>query len=914
MPRYVTLLICLVISQLLALNFVSMAEASHRTKARMHACNQIKNVKWKAARSTAYMHFVNHTKSVATLSYINSKGQPRKWRTVQPGKAIWQYTYLTLSWLVTDAKGTCLGIFEATTARRSHRVSILHPKGSGLQHKCAKQKSLRWTKYYDRTQLEITNNTKHPVGLYIIDWRGQLWPKQRPYRTLMPGDVLKQGTYLTLPWVAVSYQKASHGAKNPCLGIFEGTERVSRISIGKAPTTPQIVEGHGEFTPGAIFTDEAATLTVAVNSKFRAELAHPDAIVANVTTHGNFPKLHLQAPPDQWPPWAGNISPDENFRLYDDGTHGDVGARDGVYTREGLTVGGPYDWMSTCAQPIQVPGMSGKPRQIGFGHSVLSRAVEGRLITNAKGARAMVQAIVWEGTYACGPTLWLALRAVKGTFKNGDAIIVPDHTTPQEYLSLGEVIGPPARKGGSFTPISSGKQRLENEGRVGLTGVTVRGLLKKRGSHPKQWAEGFSAPNPATGKPENVRLAKRVAKLGVVNKDLRGKFPVKQLSKSVSVTEDAMFIADPQIMQGYPNPNIWKLHNPVECEACAILWKQYGDIFDFLIVQTRINTGGNAGYVRVKDQIDGIGLRKKTTPPLYRRFFDNKLHPKLRGILFLGERTASPLTHELGHGWGVEGGTTIPSKALRVNYGNVNKRTGAVTPGGGHIGGGHPGNAQIPGHATGWNTTVHGQMSGDFGHSRVGGSAWDLCPRLLSMAECRKGPSWIQKPYLQLLPANPFCLTNACLNPMKFKVEPTVYDRMLTFSWLELYIMGLVDAQGKNKGGIPFFKKTPHYYSVGGKLDLTDLKNITAEKVESFTIQDWINVHGVRNPPAGKDQTNFQLGVMVLSDRPFSEAEYAYWSIIYARHSSGAVVHDGFGPPPWHAATRGLSRVTTKLP
>jgi len=149
---------------------------------------------------------------------------------------------------------------------------------------------------------------------------------------------------------------------------------------------------------------------------------------------------------------------------------------------------------------------------------------------------------------------------------------------------------------------------------------------------------------------------------------------------------------------------------------------------------------------------------------------------------------------------------------------------------------------------------------------------------------------------------------------MKFKVEPTVYDRMPTFSWLELYIMGLVDAQGRNKGGIPFFKKAPHYYSVGGKLDLTDLKNITAEKVESFTIQDWINVHGVRNPPAGKDQTDFQLGVMVLSDRPFSEAEYAYWSIIYARHSSGAVAHDGFGPPPWHAATRGLSRVTTKLP
>ena len=151
----------LLLFQLVMADFIPMAEASHRGgRPRIHDCSQVKNVKWKEARKMAYMHFVNHTKSVATLSYINSKGQPRKWRTVQPGKAIWQYTYLTLSWLVTDAKGTCLGIFEATTARRSHRVAILQPKGPGLHHACAKQKSLRWTRYYDRTRLEITNNTK----------------------------------------------------------------------------------------------------------------------------------------------------------------------------------------------------------------------------------------------------------------------------------------------------------------------------------------------------------------------------------------------------------------------------------------------------------------------------------------------------------------------------------------------------------------------------------------------------------------------------------------------------------------------------------------------------------------------------------------------------------------------------------
>ena len=140
---------------------------------------------------------------------------------------------------------------------------------------------------------------------------------------------------------------------------------------------------------------------------------------------------------------------------------------------------------------------------------------------------------------------------------------------------------------------------------------------------------------------------------------------------------------------------------------------------------------------------------------------------------------------------------------------------------------------------------------------------------------------------------------------MQFKIEPAVYGRMPTFSWLELYIMGLVTPD-----------KVPYYYSTGGKLDFTDLDHITAEKVGVVTIQDWINVHGVRNPPAGQDQKHFQLGVMVLSDRPFSEAEYAYWSLIYWRFGTTdpRIKYDGFGPPPWHAATRRLSTITSHLP
>ena len=57
MPKHVTTFVCLIIAQILALNFVPVAEASHATRARVHACGQEKNLKWKERKSFAYLHF-----------------------------------------------------------------------------------------------------------------------------------------------------------------------------------------------------------------------------------------------------------------------------------------------------------------------------------------------------------------------------------------------------------------------------------------------------------------------------------------------------------------------------------------------------------------------------------------------------------------------------------------------------------------------------------------------------------------------------------------------------------------------------------------------------------------------------------------------------------------------------------------
>lgn len=65
-----------------------------------------------------YIRFSNTTNEPVTFTWINFEGKPEMTRgqseTLAPHKTSFRYTWVTHPFIVTDAKGACLGIYQPT--------------------------------------------------------------------------------------------------------------------------------------------------------------------------------------------------------------------------------------------------------------------------------------------------------------------------------------------------------------------------------------------------------------------------------------------------------------------------------------------------------------------------------------------------------------------------------------------------------------------------------------------------------------------------------------------------------------------------------------------------------------------------------------------------------------------------------
>jgi hypothetical protein len=64
------------------------------------------------------INFVNNTNSVVKIFWINYQGQRQFIQDLQPGQSVNKSTYVTHPWVVTDAQGTCLGVFQPERDRK----------------------------------------------------------------------------------------------------------------------------------------------------------------------------------------------------------------------------------------------------------------------------------------------------------------------------------------------------------------------------------------------------------------------------------------------------------------------------------------------------------------------------------------------------------------------------------------------------------------------------------------------------------------------------------------------------------------------------------------------------------------------------------------------------------------------------
>ncbi|PZC46186.1 MAG: hypothetical protein DK306_001390 [Chloroflexi bacterium] len=334
--------------------------------------------------------------------------------------------------------------------------------------------------------------------------------------------------------------------------------------------------------------------------------------------------------------------------------------------------------------------------------------------------------------------------------------------------------------------------------------------------------------------------------LQVVNASQRGMAFTELVAGEVFATSTALFVIDDGNF--FPNPaNAFRLESLNICNACRILIDQFGDVFDFVLLEGVEPFEGDlvgqasAFHTRRKNEAQGIG----------KSVFDTNVGPltlngapgntfsdgRLLGITFNNDRTGWALPHEVMHQWATPDEVVLNFLESGGHYKQFSDIVGIMRA--------------IVNGVRGAN-----RVSGDFVSNGNG----------------------------------------------TFRIVERQGLNADTFSDIVLYLAGFLPTGAV--GPITTFT---------GNVSLTDPDAVTVGGTVTETINDVLAAYGPRVPDSTAAPRDFTLGSVVVSDRPVTEAEYT-WMTLVIRYFGSDNAYDGFGPTPWRSATRGLSTLTTALP
>ena len=125
----------------------------------------------------------------------------------------------------------------------------------------------------------------------------------------------------------------------------------------------------------------------------------------------------------------------------------------------------------------------------------------------------------------------------------------------------------------------------------------------------------------------------------------RDSVPFMQLSEGVYVSRYAANLVRPDLLGAYPTVGV----NTQAATTAAL--QRLGDVFDWVVLVNAYNQRGSAAgtYSRVRNHIQGIGAPLSDSSAAYGS------NSKLRGVIQLFFKHASPMSHEIFHTWGVYG-------------------------------------------------------------------------------------------------------------------------------------------------------------------------------------------------------------------------------------------------------------------
>jgi len=101
--------------------------------------------------------------------------------------------------------------------------------------------------------------------------------------------------------------------------------------------------------------------------------------------------------------------------------------------------------------------------------------------------------------------------------------------------------------------------------------------------------------------------------------------------------------------------------------------------------------------------------------------------------------------------------------------------------------------------------------------------------------------------------------------------------------------------------------------NVFSSINQNDEDRVLVTVSSTTSIDAVLAANGARSPSSAGSAKDFTAGAIVIKDRPFSEAEFTYLTLML-RYFESDRAYDGFGPSPWRTATRGVSTLTTALP
>ena len=388
--------------------------------------------------------------------------------------------------------------------------------------------------------------------------------------------------------------------------------------------------------------------------------------------------------------------------------------------------------------------------------------------------------------------------------------------------------------------------------------------------------------------------------LGILSASLRGKISSRRLDdlsptshqgcESVTLTSHGIFAVCPAMMPTYPVVNAWDIQTPPSCVPCRKAMDHLGEAFDFFSLRGRVRLkGAGDNYIRVRDTVDGIGF----SPERLADADDNgagdswgfgpracTLTTRVQGIAWGQYETG--YTHELAHWIGVD----FNNNGMLPEY---HHSDGAHLPGG---------------------CTVHGPLQGPVW-------CWDT------------GYPCAVRPYDTDTEHN----VDVILEPNDDCADDTAST--CTFQYVRYD-----DAHGNQRhsqillyaaGLIPASEVTETYYCLGGTVDDSDPKRITATVIDSFGIDRFVAAHGPRDPAypkplAWSTDGDIRVGQITVSEKEFTDAEIAWWTL-WNRHFEDDAAYDpkatdhwGWGGagwdggfPTWTFATDGKSKSRTKL-